>query len=933
MELAVVVIPFVLAGVVPVVAKRVPRNALHWLLAGAMLALFVWLLTLLPTIHDGGPITINYPWVPALNLSLDLYIDGLALLFALLITGIGAAVFLYAGYYLDGDERAPTFLALLSAFAGSMLGVVLAGNLLLLFVCWELTSVFSFTLIGFDRERPEARSAALQALVVTGGGGLALLVGLILLGSASGSFTFPQLLQTGLQDHPWYTAITTLILLGCFTKSAQVPFHFWLPGSMTAPTPASAYLHSATMVKAGVYLLARLYPTLANTTLWLSVLVTVGLLTMLVGALIALRQRDLKGLLAYATVSWLGALVLLLGLPGYEGYTAALVGIVGHALYKSPLFMVAGAIDHATGTRIIDRLGGLARRMPTAAAIAVVSALSMAGVIPLMGFVAKETLLDALLEYHGAFALLILAGVVVAASLTVTAAWLFVWDVFFRPAARITVDQHVSHGADAALGHFHAPARLMLLGPGLIAIMSLVAALRLESQVTPLLEATVPVEFSLHLFNGFNTAFAISLGALSAGTLLFVTRNAWVCRPLPRLISGAEVYGSFMGLLNRLGDLALRLQDGKLSHYLVVILGVVGVLVALPGYKYLSSAQLNFSLRGSSDVMKGVLLLLALGSTLASILFRGHLLAAFALGVAGYAVGGIFLLEPAPDVALVQILVETLAAVLLIVMLSRISERKRKKAADAIWGGGRPTVRRDLLVSVLVGGGIGVFALAAVVNRPARQSTVADWYLQNAYAEVGVTDVVGSIITDFRGTDTLLEITVFSIAALGALTVLSLTRTREPDEGSQTAEETSRISTPLTRGATTLFLPFAVVIALAQLLYAGDTPGDGFTAGVIGGISVALWYQVFGYNQQGIHALRAGRLIGVGMALALANALLPLLFGDHFLQHNNFGDIPLPAGLHVSSTTIFEIAIALTVFGSMINIINAITHPEGIETR
>jgi len=390
------------------------------------------------------------------------------------------------------------------------------------------------------------------------------------------------------------------------------------------------------------------------------------------------------------------------------------------------------------------------------------------------------------------------------------------------------------------------------------------------------------------------------------------------------------MYKAIMHRVERLGDVMLLVQNGKLSHYLAVILGVVGVLMLLPGTQYLQTTGIEFNVQTSSDILKGVLLILTIVSTLASILFKGHLLAALALGVAGYAVAGVFLLEPATDVALVQVLVETLAAVLVIVMLSRISEKKRKRASEVLWGSGRGIIRRDLIVAIMVGAGVAAFALAAVINRPERESVIADWYLDNAES-VGVTDVVGAMITDFRGTDTLIEITVFSMAALGSLTVLQLTKQRDMDGAFQIPTPISQITTPLTRLAATLFLPFAVVIALAQLLYAGDAPGDGFTAGVIGGISLALWYQVFGYGSTRIRHIRAEMIIGVGLSLALFNAVLPLLFGASFLSHSNFGDIPLPAGLHFSSSTLFEIAIALTVFGSMVNIINAITNPEGIE--
>lgn len=930
MEFALILIPFMLAALIPVIGVRLRAVPLNWLLSAAMLALFGWLLTLFPTIYAGSPIIVEQQWVESFGLTFSLYIDGLALLFALIITGVGAAVFLYAGYYMEDDPRAARFLALLMAFAGSMLGVVLSGNLIVLFVCWELTSIFSFLLIGFDGSKPEARSGAAQALVITGGGGLALFVGIVLMGLAGGSFDLSTLLNAPLRDHPHYTAFTLLLLIGCFTKSAQVPFHFWLPGGMTAPTPASTYLHSATMVKAGIYLLARFYPALGDTDLWVNALVTVGAITMLVGAINAPFKRDLKAMLAYATVSWLGALVLLLGLPNYLGYMAAMVGILGHALYKSPLFMLAGAIDHQTGTRLIDKLGGLRKTMPIAAGIAVISGLSMAGVIPLMGFVSKETLIYALVDYTGQFAPVIALVAYVSATLGVVVAAIYVWDVFFRPAPALTPAAHDDHAdAHGAHGGHHAPNPLIFLGPGVIALLSIVTGLLVEPLVKPLINAAVPVDFSLYLFGGFNLEFTISLIIVAAGLIVFAARGRWL-RPLPEPLSVAHAYKALMHGLDHLGDLSLRVQNGKLSHYIAVIMGVVGGLMILPGAQYLQSVGVQFELRSSAELLKAVLLLLALVSTVASILFRGHLLAALALGVAGYAVAGVFLLEPATDVALVTVLVETLAAVLIIVMLSRISEKKRKRAAEILWGGTRVALRRDVIIAAIVGLGVTAFALAAVINRPERESIIAEWYLDNTES-VGVTDVVGAMITDFRAIDTLIEITVFAVAALGALTVLQLTKRRDMDGAFQIPTPISQLSTPLTRLAATLFLPFAVIIALSQLLYAGYAPGDGFTAGVVGGISVALWYQVFGYGAGRLRQVRADRIIGVGLSIALVNAAIPFFYGSTFLAHNKFGSIPLPANLHFSSSNVFEIAIALVVFGSMINILNAVTNPEGIE--
>lgn len=944
MEFALIAIPFLLAGAIPLLTGFVSAKWISRGIAATLLGLFLWTWTLLPAIHHDGAIIRAYPWVSQFDLSLELYLDGLSAIFVLLITGIGSAVFLYAGYYLDGDERAPRFLLLLSAFTGSMLGVVLSGNLLLLFVCWELTSIFSFMLIGFDGKKPEARSAATQALVVTGGGGLALLVGLILLGLGSGSASMVDVLNTPMQEHPWYSAILILVLVGCFTKSAQFPFHFWLPGGMTAPTPASSFLHSATMVKAGIYLLARLYPVLGDTATWLVILAAVGMFTMFMGATLALRQRDLKGMLAYATVSWLGALVLMLSLPHYEGFKAAIIGIVAHALYKSTLFMVAGAIDHAKGTRIIDKLGGLAREMPGAAGIAIISCLSMAGMIPLLGFVAKETLLEAMIEFHEPAGILLLIGVSVSALFTVTVACIYVWDVFFgsskpQAANHKAHDAHNSHsdasGHDSHDDHGHHNSPMMLVGPGIVASMSLIGAILLEPVLGEHLELAAHTESHYHLFAGFNSVFFLSLGLIGGGVVLFLLRNYWLRIPIPSPTSGAKIYMGFMKSLAFAGDNLLKAQSGKLSSYMAIILGVVGILIALPAFQYLSGITLNFTALTGRNIVEIALLLISIVSIIASIIFKQHLMATLALGVGGYAIAGIFLLVPGPDIALVQVLVETLAAVLVMIMLSRITERKRRKASSVIWGASKKVLRRDILISVLVGVGVGVFALAAAINRPNRDTRLANYYLETTAPEVGITDVVGAIITDFRGTDTLFEITVFTMAAMGVLTVLYLSRTaaKESEEAPQINVRItpSQISTPLTKLTTKLLLPISMVIAIAHILYGGDAPGDGFTAGVIGGISVALWYQVFGYDRSKLRNIRVEALLGLGLSIGIGNAVLPLFMGKSFLEHYNIVDVALPGNLHITSATVFEVAIFLTVFAAIITMINAMTNPEGIE--
>jgi NADH:ubiquinone oxidoreductase subunit 5 (subunit L)/multisubunit Na+/H+ antiporter MnhA subunit len=937
-------LPAVMAVLMATIRRSLPRVVHVWGLAGFVGILFFVLLSYLPTVTEQGAILVSIPWVPQLGLTISLVVDGLSLLFSLIVVGIGAVIVLYAGYYFEPDQTVELnrFYVLLFMFMSAMLALVLAGNVIMLFIAWEATSVVSFLLISFNSEKPEARKGALQALIVTGGGGLALLVGLVMLGTVSGSMELSAILtQTDLNEHPLYNAIAILILLGCFSKSAQFPLHFWLPGAMSAPTPASAYLHSATMVKAGIYLLLRLYPALGNSALWANVLLIVGLATMFIAAVFALRQRDLKALLAYSTVSQLGAIVAMISLPEGHGIQAALVSILAHSMYKAALFMVAGAIDHITGTRDITKLGGLFSEIPGWAIVTGLAGLSMAGLPPFLGFVAKENLFEAL--YNTPIALL---TVLFSAALTVAVAMIFLWDVFFKRPEPIHHDDHDHH-----LHLHHAPVAL-LFAPAVLAAGSLLTGLQLDTFVKPLISPSVE-HLHLYLFSGFTTAFALSVVAILGGAAIFGTRGIWRGWNVLNFPTGTSIYNTAVTLVETFADLLLRSQGGKLRHYLVVILGAVIALQAMGGFIHVTGHPIVLEFRGGVDVLRGGLLLLAAGTMFASILYKRHLIAALALGVSGYSVGGLFLLEPAPDVALVQFMVETLGTVLLIIMLARIRADERQRAMDALWHQSRAGLIRDVAISAAVGIGVGMFALAAVISRPKPES-IATWHLENTMALVGFPDVVGAIVTDFRGMDTVIEISVFSVAALGVLTILAKPAKRAPRPGSnadkaratqtqtmempeaepshELEEFVSSLSTPLTRVVSSMVLPFAFLVALTQLLYGGEAPGDGFTAGVISGLGVTLWYVVFGYHEarKRLHWLPERALIGAGLTLVILNGLYPLLTGNAFMAHIGF-DIPLPAGLHLSTTMIYETGIFLTVLGSVSTILEAIAYPKEVE--
>jgi multisubunit Na+/H+ antiporter MnhB subunit len=702
------------------------------------------------------------------------------------------------------------------------------------------------------------------------------------------------------------------------------------------------------MVKAGIYLLFRLYPVLGETSLWQNGLLAIGLISMLLGAALALRQRDLKAALAYSTISQLGVFVALISLPHGEGLTAALVGILAHGLYKAALFLVVGAVDHAAGTRLLDKLGGLWRLMPGWGAVAVLAGLSMAGLPPLLGFVAKESLLEAL---HSSPVALIC--VVIGAACTVGMALILIWEVF--------------GGAQVRPHHTHELPYGLLIGPGVLVVGSLIGGLGLQILIVPLVNLVLSENTHLTLFSGITPSFLLSLLAIAGGLAVFATRQTWRQWPTLNFPTGSQIYQSIVGGVNWVGDGVLLMQGGKLRYYLVVILGSIIVLQASAGLSHILGASLVWEFSGSIDILRILLLIISLGMMLASILYKSHLVAALSLGVAGYSVGGIFLIEPAPDVALVQFMVETLGTVLLVIMLARIHSGQRQTAMEQLWKQTRYGLLRDIILSTLIGAGVGLFALAALTSRP-KPDGIATWHLEHTEELVQFPDVVGAIVTDFRGLDTIIEITVFSVAALGVLTLLArpkiharwperlskaaglrwniLQRRIEPDKTVHTdpleiahaepyeTEDSfiTHFSTPFTRVFARIILPIAFLVALSQLLYGGDGPGDGFTAGVISGLGVALWFVVFGYHEARIRLswLHGRLLIGFGVALVVANAAFPLLLGQPFLAHLNL-DVALPTNLHISSTLVYETGIFLTVLGSVATVMEAIAYPKEVE--
>jgi multicomponent Na+:H+ antiporter subunit A len=754
---------FLLAPVVGAMAARRPQ-AVRWLLVGYSLAVALLIGVFYAPPADGSALRESVSWVDALGVTLSFSVDGLSRLFVLLVAGIGALIMLYAGEYLEGEPGLPRLYGFLTLFQASMLGLVLADDLITLFVFWELTSISSYFLIGYHHHDEASRKGALQALLVTGLGGLAMLAGFLLLGTAAGTFSISGISgqAASVRAHPLMQPMLLLILLGAFTKSAQWPFHFWLPNAMAAPTPVSAYLHSATMVKAGIYLLARLTPVFGPTDLWHYLVSSAGALTMVTGAVMALGQTDLKRILAYTTVSALGTLTLLLGLSTDEAVKAAMIFLFVHALYKGALFMIAGSIDHATGTRDIRRLGGLARAMPLTTGAAVLACLSMAGLPPLLGFISKELLYEAKLQAPTAAPFITAAGVAANTAVVAAAALLGI-RIFF---GRTGDTPHAPHE----------PPVFLRIGPAVLALTGLVFGLAAEPLagrlLTPAVQAVrareAPLKFAL--WHGFNDVLLLSTLTVAFGIALYLL--------LPRLsalmtagrtaarVGPEKAYKLLLdGTLSGAAALTRRVQDGRLRTYVALALSTGLLLAALTLPRGISgwlSGSTGPGLQTAEALLAGVLV----AAAAALLLVRSRLAAVALLGVVGFSVAIAFLLFGAPDLAMTQFAVEVLSIIVFVLLLARLPRLRRMSGAG--------TIVRDVLLAG--GAGLVVALLVYVAAEAGGVTHLAQYFGENSLSQGMGRNVVNVIIVDFRALDTLGEISVLLIGALGILLLLRRTR-------------------------------------------------------------------------------------------------------------------------------------------------------------
>lgn len=935
-------------------AALLPHNARNTesLLAG-LVALIgtVQVALLYPQIADGGIIREEYAWLPSLGLNFVLRLDGFAWLFSLLVLGIGTLVSLYARYYMSPQDPVPRFFAFFLAFMGAMLGLVISGNLIQIVFFWELTSLFSFLLIGYWHHRSDARRGAYMALMVTGAGGLCLLAGVMLLGHVVGSYDLDQVLAAGdkIRAHALYPVLLPLILLGALSKSAQFPFHFWLPHAMAAPTPVSAYLHSATMVKAGVFLLARLWPSLSGSEEWFWIVGGAGACTLVLGAYCAMFQNDLKGLLAYSTISHLGLITLLLGLNSPLAAVAAVFHILNHATFKASLFMAAGIIDHESGSRDIRKLNGLIKLMPYTATLAMVASASMAGVPLLNGFLSKEMFFAETVFINSSAWVEIALPVIatIAGTFSVAYALRFTVDVFFgKPATDLP---HTPHEPPRWM---RAPVELLVFTCLLVGIFpAQIIGPLLAAAARPVVGGTLP-EYSLAIWHGLNAPMIMSLIAMSCGIVLYLllrkplVRGRFAYPPGVGRFNGKRLFERCLVALTRQArSLERHLSTKRLQSqlFLLVLAAVIAGLIPM----LYSSLTWGDRPKIPGSIVFVTFWLLAIACALgAAWQAKYHRLAALTMvSVCGLMTCVTFVWFSAPDLALTQLVVEVVTTVLILLGL-RWLPRRIEDVSPLPSSVPKARIRRlrDLSLSVAVGLGMALLSYA-MLTRPT-PNDISSFYLSRALPEGGGTNVVNVTLVDFRSFDTLGEITVLVAVAL---TVFALLRRFRPPKESMQLPAQQRLLAPdvvtdlvnprqasdtalgfmmVPAVLVRLLLPIALVVSFYLFMRGHNLPGGGFVAGLVMSVAFILQYMVAGTQWvEAQMSLRPLRWMGTGLLFAVATGLGALAWGYPFLTtHTLHLDLPLFGDIHIASALFFDIGVYAVVVGATLLILTALAH-------
>lgn len=899
----------------------VPLFTRHWsrtacasataLLPGISLLL---ILIQAPRIFRGETIVESYTWVEQLGLEIAFRLDGYALLFTLLILGIGLLIILYARYYLSSKDNIGKFYSYLVLFMTAMLGIVLSENLLQLWAFWELTSISSFLLISFWSDKSEARKGARMALTVTGLGGLALLAGILLLGDTIGSYNLTDVLARGdeIRESARYPYILVLILIGAFTKSAQFPFHFWLPHAMAAPTPVSAYLHSATMVKAGIFLVGRLYPSLSGTDLWFVLVSFTGMTTLLVGAYMALFKHDLKGLLAFSTISHLGLIMLLFGLNSDTAAVAAVFHIINHATFKASLFMAAGIIDHESGSRDMRKLNGLWRYMPHTAALAIVAALAMAGVPLLNGFLSKEMFFNETVHQSslGALSWMIPALATVGAIFSVAYSARFIHDVFFN-------------GDPVNLPRIpHEPPRYMKVPVEILVGICLLVGIApgwiiadlLTSASGSLLQGEVP-EYSLALWHGFNLPLVMSITALIGGLIIYNIRERLFAFQAQFVDRDAKL--EFERIIQLVVEgatkLYARLETNRLQTYVLTLVVFTLAVTAWP-LMQISETAGNRPQLPWDWLSLGAVITLSLASIMTLIWHRKRVIALICVSVVGLIVVLIFARFSAPDLALTQLAVEVVTIILLMLALFFLPQSTPKESSPGV-------VFRDLGVATVFGGVMATLAYA-MMTRPL--DSISDFFIANSKTGGGGNNIVNVILVDFRGFDTLGEITVLGIAGLGIYKLVRRMRLFLPTTDSAGRSWSNDRHPMMLAMISQALLPLALLVSAYIFLRGHNLPGGGFIAGLITAVAIIQQYIANGviFMHKRLK-LDYQYLIASGLLIAVLSGVASWMFDRPFLTSwFDYFELPIIGKFELASAMVFDLGVYLTVIGATLLILS-----------
>ncbi len=910
----IVALPF-FGALLPGLMNTAGRSACAGVTFTVTLAAFIGLLTNLPPILAGEVVMARVDWMPALGLNFTLMLDSLGFFFALLILGIGLLIIAYARQYLSRDDNMGEFFTYLLLFQGAMVGIVLSDNILLLLIFWELTSLSSFLLIGYWKHLPEGRQGARMALTVTGMGGLAMIGGMLILGQIVGSYDLSVILQSRemIQADPLYVPALILILLGCFTKSAQFPFHFWLPHAMAAPTPVSAYLHSATMVKAGIFLMARMWPVLSGTPEWFVIVTTAGLVTMVLGAVIALFKHDLKALLAFSTVSHLGLITMLLGTGTAFGAMAAMFHILNHATFKAALFMSAGIIDHEAHTRDIRRLGGLRTLMPVTFVIVSLAALSMAGIPLLNGFLSKEMMLEEA-NHTVLFGSSWLVPVLATLGSVFSAAYCFrlIGHVFFGPVR----DDYPAKPHDPGAGLWLPPA-LLIIPVVVIGVAPFLAEPFVKLVTASVLgDAAEMPKAHFKIWHGLVPALFMSIVAVAGGLIMLrifkPALHIWETTPRPE---AKTIFEAIVETAARLAQqLILPLHNGAFSRYAAV--GTITIVVA--GFYAWSTGTLDAATRTMQSagpvLIAGWFMLVAAVAGMV-LMHRNRFLSLILIGIVGLMVSIGFVFLSAPDLAMTQFTVEVVTIILMLLALNFLPNRTPVESS---------VLRRMRDAGVAIAGGLASFALAYYyLMRDAVGGPISEFHLANSYKGGGGTNVVNVILVDFRGFDTFGEIIVLSIAAL---LIYALTETlldgpvrarllnRKPDQP-RAGDMHPMMMVVLTR----VMMPVVMMVGFYIFLSGHNEPGGGFIAGLIVSIGVVMQYMASGF------AWTSARLkypyhgvIGAGVLTAGLTGIGSWFVGKPFLTSDfTYVRIPPFEKFELATAALFDVGVFLSVVGAV----------------